>query len=172
MLLLWNLYTPLPYLGLLPWVMALLWGVRARILKNASKFDRTLAGIMALFFIVTASAESVNAMYWYPVLMNGLMLSLFAGSLFSRQSLIERLARLRTPDLPTHAISYTKRVTQVWCVVFIFNIILASAFILTRQYTYWAIFSAGVSYVIIVLVMSVEWLIRQRVIKEHYGTVK
>lgn len=165
---------PLAHLELLPWVMAMLWIMRVRTLKNASNFDRTLGRIMVLFFILIASAKSVNAMYWYPVLINGLMLILFAGSLFSRQSLIERLARLRTPDLPDRAVSYTKRVTQVWCIVFIFNIILAGAFILTRQYTYWAIFTGGVSYVVIALVMLTERLIRRRVIsnKGHHGTVR
>ena len=34
------------------------------------------------------------------------------------QSLVERLARLQTPNLNTQAIQYTRRVTQVWCGVF------------------------------------------------------
>ena len=35
--------------------------------------------------------------------------------------MIERLARLREPDLPPAAIAYTRRVTQVWCVFFAVN---------------------------------------------------
>jgi hypothetical protein len=48
-------------------------------------------------------------------------------SLLSGPSMIERLARLREPDLPPEAIRYTRRVTQAWCVFFVFNGGIASA---------------------------------------------
>ena len=54
-------------------------------------------------------------MYWYPVIVNALMLAVFGGSLFAKQTVIERLARLQHPDLPPEGVSHTRRVTQIWC---------------------------------------------------------
>ncbi len=41
-----------------------------------------------------------DSMYWYPVLVNLMMLAVFGGSLFAGQTVIEKLARLQQPDLP------------------------------------------------------------------------
>lgn len=65
-------------------------------------------------------------MYWYPVLVNLMMLAVFGSSLFAGQTVIEKLARLQQPDLPEKAVRYTRRVTQVWCVFFIANGTLAA----------------------------------------------
>ena len=49
------------------------------------------------------------------------MLAVFGGSLFAKQTVIERLARLQHPDLPPEGVRHTRRVTQIWCAFFIFN---------------------------------------------------
>lgn len=58
---------------------------------------------------------------FYPVVVNSVMLAVFGGSLWSGMPIIERLARLREPDLPERAVRYTRRVTQIWCAFFIIN---------------------------------------------------
>ena len=58
--------------------MALLWGLRAVLARQAPQ--RWLSCVLAGFFIVIVAIQSHAAMYWYPVLMNGLMLLLFGGS--------------------------------------------------------------------------------------------
>src|SRR5215831_7157009 len=47
----------------------------------------------------------------YPVLMNVVLLGVFAASLRRGPSVVERLARMREPDLPPRAVAYTRRVT-------------------------------------------------------------
>lgn len=68
------------------------------------------------FFAAVLLLRLPQSMYWYPVWVSLLMLALFGGSLFAKQSLIERLARLQTPDLPPEGVRYTRRITQIWCV--------------------------------------------------------
>ncbi|KAI0244669.1 hypothetical protein L0F63_004954 [Massospora cicadina] len=55
-----------------------------------------------------------HLLLWYPVVVNSLMLALFGGSMFSAMPLVERLARLREPDLPPRGVVWTRRVTQLW----------------------------------------------------------
>ena len=95
--------------------------------------------------------------------MNALMLSLFGGSLFTKQSFVERLARLQEPQLSNRAVFYTRRVTEVWCGVFIFNIIVSTGLILFGRYDDWAWYTGVWSYLLMASVMSVEWLVRRQV---------
>ena len=95
----------------------------------------------------------------------GLMLALFGGSLFAKQSLIERLARLQTPDLPPEGVRYTRRVTQIWCVFFVLNGSMAAALVLMRQYDWWALYTGIVSYVLMGLLLGGEWVYRKIVLK-------
>ena len=61
------------------------------------------------------------AVFYYPVLVNAILLAVFAASLWRPPTVIERIARLREPDLPPAAVVYTRRVTIVWSVFFALN---------------------------------------------------
>ena len=87
--------------GLFSWLaggMAVLWGGRA--LLQRTRGQRVLSWVLAAFFVLVLLFERQHAMYWYPVLVNLLMLALFGGSLLTGQSIVERLARMQHPDLP------------------------------------------------------------------------
>ena len=55
-----------------------------------------------------------------------------------------------------------------WYGVFCLNILLSTLFIAFNLLEYWAIYTGVISYIIMGLVMSIEWLIRQRVKRNHY----
>ncbi|WP_233268219.1 hypothetical protein [Pantoea sp. BAV 3049] len=103
---------------------------------------------------------------WYPVVVNGLMLALFGGSLFSAMPLVERLARLREPELPPRGVIWTRRVTQVWCLFFIFNGSIALVTCLINNLLWWTWWNGLVSYLLMGLLMAGEWLLRQRMRKQ------
>ena len=95
------------------------------------------------------------------------MLSLFGSSLWSEQTVVERLARLQTPDLNEAGVRYTRKVTQLWCGVFIVNILITGMAIWLKYYDFWALYTGVISYCVIGVVMAGEWLVRQKV-KQHY----
>ena len=67
--------------GLFSWLaggMAVLWGVRA--LLQRTRGQRVLSWVLAAFFVLVLLFERQHAMYWYPVLVNVLMLAFFRGS--------------------------------------------------------------------------------------------
>lgn len=69
--------------------------------------------------VLAALAMQANAalpLKLYPVLVNAGFLAVFGQSLVWPPSMIERLARVREPDLPAAAVAYTRRVTRAWCV--------------------------------------------------------
>ncbi len=103
----------------------------------------------------------------YPVAVNALMLTLFALSLWHPPSMIERLARLKEPDLPPHAVAYTRRVTQVWCGFFVINGSIALWTALAGTDAQWALYNGLVAYLLMGALFVGEWLVRQRVRARH-----
>ena len=99
----------------------------------------------------------------YPVLVNAGLLLLFGLSLKFGMPLIERLARLREPELPPEAVAYTRRVTQVWCVFFVVNGGIALATALWASERIWALYNGLIAYGLIGALFVGEWLVRQRV---------
>ncbi|QGU88075.1 hypothetical protein [Erwinia sorbitola] len=104
-----------------------------------------------------------HLLLWYPVAVNAILLLLFASSLFSAMPLVERLARLREAELPPRAVAYTRRVTQVWCLFFLFNGGVALVTCLQNTLLWWTWWNGLISYLLIGLLMAGEWCVRQRI---------
>nr|WP_154325545.1 hypothetical protein [Pantoea sp. 201603H] len=124
-----------------------------------------LAGI--ILCIASSLLKTHQLLLYWPVVVNGVMLGVFGGSLWTSMPLVERLARLREPELPPAGVRYTRRVTQVWCVFFIFNGAIALLTILYGNLKVWTLWNGMLAYMLIGILMAGEWLIRRRVIKRE-----
>ncbi|MGX2974384.1 hypothetical protein ACWIUH_05000 [Ursidibacter arcticus] len=142
--------------------MAILWAFKAIQAVNLPRYFALFMVALLSFIYLT---QTLGTMFWYPIIINAMLLVTFGGSLFSSQSLVERLARLKMPDLPHKAVLYTRKVTQVWCGFFIFNIVVSSVLIAIKNYEWWAVYTGGISYGLMGLLMLTEWLVRQKMIK-------
>jgi uncharacterized membrane protein len=91
------------------------------------------------------------------------MLGLFGLSLKYGPPMVERLARMREPQLPARAIVYTRQVTIAWSVFFLCNGLLAAALTLWAPLSWWMLYTGLISYGLMGLLFAIEWLIRQRV---------
>lgn len=109
--------------------------------------------------------KSYQLLLFYPVLVNGVMLCVFGGSLWSAMPIVERLARIRDPNLSTEGVQYTRRVTQIWSLFFIINGSMALFTALQDDMSLWMIWNGMISYLLMGILMVGEWLVRQRVIK-------
>lgn len=104
----------------------------------------------------------------YPVLVNAGFLAAFGYSLMVPPSMVERLARLREPDLPPAAVRYTRRVTQVWCGFFIFNGAAALATALWASDALWSLYTGVISYALMGMLFGAEFLLRLRFKRLHH----
>jgi uncharacterized membrane protein len=114
------------------------------------------------------AANAVLPLKLYPVLVNGALLAAFGASLLSGQSMVERLARLREPDLPPAAVGYTRRVTQAWCLFFLANGAVALGTALFAHENVWSLYTGVVSYVLMGLMFGGEYLLRMRFKRLHH----
>ncbi|SCW53899.1 MULTISPECIES: hypothetical protein [unclassified Pseudomonas] len=149
-----------------PWQFGLLlgslWLARA-LLGTGGAGSRWMAATAIVFCILLALFDSPLLLRWYPVLISAFMLGLFVLSLKYGPPMIERLARLREPQLPAKAVVYTRQVTVAWSVFFLCNGLLAAALTLWAPLSWWMLYTGLISYGLMGLLFAIEWLIRQRV---------
>lgn len=126
------------------------------------------AGALLLVAIAVAS-NAVLPLKLYPVLVNAVMLAAFGLSLVSGPSMIERLARLREPDLPPAAVRYTRRVTQAWCVFFVLNGLTALGTALFASEAVWSLYNGVIAYILMGAMFGGEYLLRMRFKRLHHA---
>jgi len=131
-------------------------------LSRLTFFGKAIAVTGIVLVAASVVLRETSLLLYYPVAVNGILLGLFFSSLYGRQSLVERLARLSEPDLPPEGVIYTRRVTQVWCVFFLCNGTFALYTCLKGDMALWALYNGGISYLLIGLLMGMEWIVRKR----------
>lgn len=124
-----------------------------------------LLGIAAL----TAVTNSELLLRLYPVAVSLGMLLLFALSLGQPQTMIERLARLREPELPPQGVAYTRRITQLWCAFFVLNGNVALYTALHASRDIWALYNGCIAYVLMGALFAGEWLYRRFALKRPHA---
>lgn len=148
--------------------LALLALLALRAPGQAMAFLRRLGGHA---LIVVLAALALTALLWrsndpvwvlsYPIFMNGLMLAIFAASLLHPPSLIERIARLRQPDLPAEGVAYCRRVTLVWCGFFVVNGGVAAWTVFAASRETWVLYNGLIAYLLMGVLFAGEWLYRR-----------
>ena len=155
---------------LLP-LLAVLLLLRFRQARHHAGPMRYAVQSVALAGIALCTASSLlKAHQWllfYPVVVNLVMLAVFGGSLWTTMPIVERLARLREPNLPPSGVRYTRVVTRVWCGFFILNGGIALFTALRGDMRLWTLWNGMIAYILMGALMATEWLVRQRRIKKE-----
>lgn len=168
------LYPLAVWVGLMHWGTALLapllvgvFSLRLLMLRGKLRQQMWLGKALSLVGILLALASwALKQSHWllyYPVLVNAILLLLFAYSLFAPPTVVERLARITEPQLDAAGIAYTRRVTQVWCGFFIVNGAIALTTCLSGDITLWTLYNGGISYLLMGALMGIEWIVRKRI---------
>ena len=160
-------YPIVVYLGLGRWdpfwialPLALLLALRAWDGRDAVWL---IAAAGALVLGALASAQgSWLPLKLYPLLVNAVLLTVFAGSLWRPPTIVERIARLREPQLPPHAVAYTHKVTLAWCAFFLVNGLVSAATAVWGTDQVWLLYNGLLAYLLIGAFFGLEWMLRQR----------
>jgi uncharacterized membrane protein len=118
--------------------------------------------VSAVFLALTALINRETWLLAYPILVNSVFLALFAFSLYRPPSAVERLARLREPDLSPSGVAYTRQVTQVWCGFFLVNGFISAWTLWHGDRLLWSLYNGCIAYVLMGTLMASEWALRQR----------
>ena len=119
--------------------------------------------VCPLFLLVIALVNKISWLLAYPVFVSLVFFTVFASSLVYPPTVVERLARLEDPDLPPKGVSYTRKVTQVWCVFFLVNAAISLLTIWHGGPWLWSLYNGGIFYVLMGLLMVAEMTVRRKV---------
>src|SRR5436305_78904 len=97
-----------------------------RYFRELSWTSRAILAALLALFLGALFENDETLLRLYPALLSGAFLLVFGLSLLNPPSVVERLARLRNPDLTPSGVRYTRQVTQVWCIFFVLNGLIAT----------------------------------------------
>jgi len=125
----------------------------------------TVAAVLVRFFGALFENDE-TLLRLYPALLSGAFLLVFGLSLLNPPTVVERLARLRNPDLTYSGVRYTRGVTQVWCIFFVLNGLIAAWTAVWSSREVWAVYTGFFSYIAMGLLFAGEWVVRRRLFPE------
>lgn len=113
--------------------------------------------------IGAALANDETLLRLYPAGVSLALLAVFALSLYSPPTVIERLARLRrgVAELPAEAVRYTRHVTEVWCGFFALNAAIAVWSAVAASREVWALYNGFLAYVAMCVLFFGERVVRR-----------
>lgn len=113
--------------------------------------------------IGAALANDETLLRLYPAGVSLALLTVFALSLWSPPTVIERLARLGrgVAELPPDAVRYTRHVTEVWCGFFALNAAVAIWSAVAASREVWALYNGFLAYVAMCVLFFGERVVRR-----------
>ena len=145
-------------------ILGAVWLIRAPALLRQPGGHWMLGAALAYCVLLAFSGEALM-LRWYPALISALLLFVFGISLKYGPPMVERIARVREPDLPPEAIPYTRKVTWVWVGFFVFNGLMSAALTLWAPLSWWTLYNGFIAYLLMGALFGGEWLLRRRLRK-------
>ena len=133
------------------------------------------AGLAVLVAGIVAAgglASELLAIRFYPVIVSLTMGAVFTVTLFTDRPMVERLARLKMPDLDDYSIAYTRKLTKVWIGFFSVNAMIATWTALYASMEIWTLYNGFLSYLLIGILFIGEWPVRRILRARHDRKIK
>ncbi len=140
---------------------------RKTINQLADKTQDTIVTIvMAIIILVTLKSNSLSGLQIYPVVVSFSFLVFFSISLIKPPTAIERIARLKEPNLSEEGVIYTRNVTVIWCLFFLINGCIALYTTYYSSLSIWTLYNGLISYILMGSLFAGEMVYRRYYIKK------
>lgn len=132
-------------------------------LSNKSPLIGSIAAI--LLCALSLALDSATLLFYYPLIVTLSFLGVFFSSLFREETVVARLAALtKKAPLTPEEISYTRKVTQAWCLFFVVNGSICFYTIQKGSLELWTLYNGLISYILMGLMFCGEFVIRKMAI--------
>ena len=129
-----------------------------------AKYISLSATVLGLVSLLLTSSWYIKL---YPVIVNIILLIVFAHSLYRPPTVIEIFARQKEQVLSDSALTYIRKVTLAWAIFFLCNGLISLYTVFLSDERYWAIYTGLISYLLIGFFFLIELIIRKAVMKQH-----
>ena len=96
---------------------------------------------------------------FYPPICNLVIFIAFFSSLFRKETIIQKFARMCGDKLERPAWIYTRNITYVWC-LFMFLNLLISIYTIFLDDNIWIIYNGCISYILVGILFFTEYIVR------------
>ena len=122
---------------------------------------------VTLFIVFVFHFFHLGFLKYYPAFVNLCGFSLFFFSLFRKETLIQKAARMMEgKELPEISKIYTRNLTYVWCCFLFFNFSIALWSVYLSD-AFWELYNGFITYILTGLVFAIEYIVRIRFKKKH-----
>ena len=126
-------------------------------MKN--KFKIVIPIIVTLTIIFIFYIKRFIFLKFYPPICNFTTFMIFFCSLFTKETIIQKIARACGDDMKPPVMAYTRNLTYVWC-VFTFLNFLISVITLFLSDEIWILYNGFISYIFVGLLFGIEYIVR------------
>lgn len=120
---------------------------------------------------LTLASNDARFLLFVPVLVNLALLLAFARTLVNGPPLVETFARMQHSDLTTAERRHCRNVTWIWCAFFVFNATVACWLALSGRLWWWTVYTGGVAYVPMGLLLAGEFVYRSWRFRRYEGSL-
>lgn len=127
--------------------------------KYYQKYGFVFSILFTFVIIALFHFTKFGGLKLYPVVVNFSIFWLFFSSLFAKETIIQKFARIAEGELHPKTLVYTKNLTYIWSVYLLLQFLasLATMFMSDRV---WMIFNGCISYVLLGMFFAVEYVVR------------
>lgn len=122
--------------------------------------------LFSLFIIWLFWQTKFSAVKFYPVCINFIFLSVFAASCFTKETIIQKIAKVTDGALNEHTAVYTRNLTYIWVLFLFFNFCI-SFFSLFASDEFWMLYNGFISYFLAGFLFAVEYIVRVLFKRRH-----
>ena len=104
---------------------------------------------------------------FYPPICNLIFFIIFFVSLFTKETIIQKIAKSMEGELNENTKIYTRKLTYVWCLFTFLNFII-SVWTIFQNDKIWMIYNGIISYLLMGMIFFLEFILRQSLKRKGY----
>ena len=124
-----------------------------------NKLKPFLSILITLCVVLVFYIKRFIFLKFYPPLCNGFVFFVFFISLFTKETVIQKIAKACGDRLDKPAWIYTRNLTYIWC-FFMFINFLISIWTIFQSDKIWILYNGCISYILIGALLGGEYVIR------------
>lgn len=124
-----------------------------------NKLKPFLSILITLCVVLVFYIKRFIFLKFYPPLCNGFVFIVFFISLFTKETVIQKIAKACGDRLDKPAWIYTRNLTYIWC-FFMFINLLISTWTIFQSDKIWILYNGCISYILIGALFGGEYVVR------------
>ena len=115
--------------------------------------------LFTLFVVFLFYIKRIVVLKFYPPICNTFIFLVFFISLFTKETVIQKIARKCGDDMTPAVLNYTRKLTYIWCIFTFLNLIV-SIWTIFQSDKVWMLYNGFISYLLIGLLFGIEYIVR------------